>query len=258
MENKKEKIIGIGLLFLEVTLLFALFSFIPTEVIAAIGNPNANVTTWLEIGNVYPDILNVSINGIGVTPISLTPNKTTTVSCVVVIRDYNGDPDIAMVNATFYDSATSSASAADNNNSHYANSSCERIADTGNYNGYADDPYHSLANCTFEVEYYANAEDWVCNVTVFDNMSWSDNKWNNENISELLAMGLPDIINYTKVNATEVSLEQIANVTNFGNTQLNLTLDSFGDTPGDNLAMNCTLGNIGTIPAMYQKPGQIL
>ena len=105
MENKKQKTIGIGLLFLEVTLLFALFSFIPSEVLAEIGNP-ANVTTWLQVGNVFPDILNVTINNDDA--ITLTPNATTLVSCVAVIRDYNGDSDIAMVNATFYDSTSSS------------------------------------------------------------------------------------------------------------------------------------------------------
>ena len=34
-------------------------------------------------------------------------------------------------------------------------------------------------------------------------------------ISQLLALGVPDIINYTRVNATFVSDEQIANVTNY-------------------------------------------
>ena len=252
MENKKQKTIGIGLLFLEVYLLFALFSFVPSGVIAGIGIDNTTVDTWLQVGNVFPDILNVTINNDNA--ITLTPNATTLVSCVAVIRDYNGDSDIAMVNATFYDSASSSE-AVDDNNDHYSNSSCERIAGSEMYKGWnLSDDYHSLANCTFEVEYYANADpNWVCNVTVEDNLTWSDTKWNTEEISTMLALGLPNVINYTKVNATEVSPEQVANVTNFGNVQFNLSLESYGVTRGDGFAMNCTLGNIGTIDAMYQK-----
>ena len=247
----KIKMASAGLLILEVALIFSLFSFIPNEVFAAIGNPNANVTTWLKIGNVYPDIVNVSLNGD--TSITLTPNETTKVWCAAVVRDYNGETDIMGVNATLYDSSYTSDTA-DDNNYHYTNSSCQITLDAGTFNTWdTDNEYYVLANCTFDLEYYSNPGTWVCNATAVDAMDWTDTRWNTETVNELLALGVPDLINYTEVNATEVSPEQIANVTNLGNVEINLSLHGYGVTDGDNKAMNCTLGNIGYIPIMYEK-----
>lgn len=252
MMGKNETIIGISLIFLEASLLVALFTFLPNSVIAGVGSPSTIVITNLTIGNTYPEIINVSINDDAAT-LTLTPNATTKVDCVAVIREYNGDSDVAGANATFFDSVVSNASGSDDNNYHYTNSSCELIADTGGFNGYADDPYHSLANCTFQVEYYANAQDWTCEVTAIDNMSWTSNETDDITVSALLAVGLPDVIEYGTVNATFVSNEQTANVTNYGNVQMNLTLEGYGTTQGDGIAMNCTLGNIGYIPVEHEK-----
>lgn len=254
MEIQK-KTIGIGLLILEVAMLISLFSFIPNEVFAAIGNPNANVQSWLNIGNVYPDIVNVSLNG-GTTgfdnPIELSPNTTTKVWCAVVVRDYNGQADLVGVNATLYDSAYNTNSP-DDNNTHYSNSSCVMNTDTGNFNGFADDQWNQIANCTFDVWYYANATNWVCNATAIDTMAWTDTRWDTEDISPLLALGVPDMINYSTVNATFVSDEQIANVTNLGNVEINLSLNGYARTPGDGFAMQCQYGNIQNISIDYEK-----
>ncbi len=261
--KKNEKIIRASLIFLEVSLFFVLFTFILNDAIAEIGNPSTTVMTNLTVGNTYPEIINVSINDDNVA-VALTPNSTRLISCIAILRDYNGDADIDAVNATFYDSVLSSPSATDDNNLHYTNSSCNINADTGNYNGYADDPYYSLANCTFQVEYYANPQDWVCNVTVNDSVGWIGENYDDITISPLLALGLPDIINYGTVNATFVSDENITNITNYGNVQINLSLEGYGTTQGDGIAMNCTLGNIGYIPINNQKynltastPGQL-
>lgn len=252
-KQHKTTIIGVGLIFLEVSLLFALFSFLPvTQVFAGIGEPNITVPTWLEVGNNFPFVLNVSIDN-DAAAVALSPNATTLVSCVAVIRDYNGDSDISTVNATFYDSVSSSHGDTDDNNLHYTNSSCNITADTGNFNGYADDEYHSLANCSFYVEYYANPEDWVCNVTVADNSSWEGTNSDTITISQLLALGLPNIINYSTVNSTFVSDEIIANVTNLGNVQINLSLEGYARTQNDGYAMNCSLGNIENITIDYEK-----
>jgi hypothetical protein len=252
MAKKNETIIGVSLIFLEVSLLLALFTLVPNNVIAGVGDPNTTVVTNLTIGNVWPEIINVSIDD-DAASIALTASSTKLVTCIAILRDYNGDSDIASVNATFYDSVVSSSGAADDNNDHYTNSSCEINADTGNYNGYTDDAYHSLANCTFQVEYYANPQDWVCNATVADNASWIGKNTDDITVSQLLALGLPDTINYGTVNATYVSDENITNITNYGNVQINISLEGYGVAEGDGLAMNCTLGNIGTIASMYEK-----
>lgn len=252
MANKNKAVIGVGLIFIEVTLLLFLFTFLPNSVMAGLGTPNATVITNLTVGNTFPEIINVSINDDDAS-VALTANDTTLVTCIAILRDYNGDADINATNATFYDSSVSFYNDTDDNNYHYTNSSCEITADTGGYNGYADDPYHSLANCTFQVEYYANPENWVCNVTVNDSVSWTGTNYDEITISPLLALGVPDVIDYGTVNATYVSDENITNVTNYGNVQINLSLEGYARTPGDGLAMNCTLGNIGTIDAEYEK-----
>ncbi len=250
--KQNKTMMGVGLIFLEVSLLLALFTFVPNQVIAGIGTPNATVITNLTIGNVWPEIINVSVDD-DAASIALTAGGTVSVTCIAIVRDYNGDSDIASVNATFYDSVTSSSGATDDNNDHYTNSSCEINTSTGNYNGYADDAYHSLANCTFQVEYYANPQDWVCNVTAADNASWIGQNSDDITVSELLALNLPNTINYGTVNATYVSDENITNITNYGNVQINLSLEGYGVTQGDGIAMNCTLGNVGNISIDYEK-----
>ncbi|MCD4771308.1 hypothetical protein K8R30_02725 [archaeon] len=252
MKTKNKTAIGIGLIFLEISLLLAFFSFVPSSVIAEIGTPDATVLTNLTVGNTYPEVINVSIDDDAASLI-LTPNATTLVQCMAILRDYNGDADIVAVNATFYDSVASSSGDSDDNNYHYTNSSCVIDADTGGYNGYTDDPYLSLANCTFQVEYYANAEDWICHVTVNDTVGWMGENTDVITISPLLSLGLPDTINYGIVNATEVSNENTTNVTNYGNVQVNLSLEGYGAVEDDNLAMVCTLGNIGTIAIEHEK-----
>lgn len=253
MEKKNKTIVGISLIFLEVSLLLALFTLLPNSVIAGIGSPSTNVITNLTVGNTFPEVANVSIND-DAAALALTPNATTLVNCVAVILDYNGDADIDAVNATFFDSVAATTTSPDDNNDHYTNSSCEITANAGVYNTYnTSDPYYSLANCTFQVEYYANAEDWTCHVTVNDSVSWTGENTDDITVSPLLALGLPDVINYGTVNATFVSNENITNVTNYGNVQVNLTLEGYGTTQGDGIAMNCTLGNIGYIPIEHEK-----
>ena len=263
MKTKNETAIGIGLIFLEVSLLLAFFSFVPSSVIAGIGTPNATVFTNLTVGNTFPEIVNVSIDD-DAASITLIPNATKLIQCVAIILDYNGDADIHTVNATFYDSVASSSGDTDDNNYHYTNLSCELNADTGGYNGYADDEYYSLANCTFQIEYYANVEDWVCHVIANDTVGWRGQNTDGIAILPLLSLGLPDTINYGTVNSTEVSDENITNVTNYGNVQVNLSLEGYGAAEDDGLAMVCTLGGVGTIAIQHQKynltasnPGQM-
>ena len=158
MARKKELILGIGFISIEVVLLFLFFSFIPSSVNAVLGNPNATVKTYLEVGNVFPEVINVSINEGN--SITLNPNTTKVVWCTAVLRDYNGDTDMKKVNSTFYATTSSNLTALDDNNLHYSNSSCVINTSFGSYNGYNDDEYLALANCTYQVYYYAVAEPW--------------------------------------------------------------------------------------------------
>ncbi len=248
MSNNKQ-LIGLALISLEVTLLFTLFSFTSQEVLAEIGNPS-NPLANLTIANSFPEIHNMSINEDS--NIALIPNSTKLVSCVAIVLDWNGDTDINSANATFFDSSTSQSNPDDNNN-HYTNSSCEINRTYISYNGEPDDAYKALANCTFQVSYYANPGNWNCTMQVNDSVNNIGTGMKQEIMSELLSLGLPDIIQYGIVNATSVSEEQEINITNYGNIKINLSLEGYGYSSGDGNAMNCTLGGNKNITINNEK-----
>ena len=207
---------------------------------------NATVITQLIVGEVGPEVLNVSVDD----PITLVANGTKAVYCIALIRDWNNDSDINTVTADFFNTSTIN-SALDNNN-HYYNRSCQ-INRTASYLGVTDTNYTAVANCSFNVVYYANPGPWNCSVWVNDSLNWNASNSKNATVNELLGIELPDTINYGTVNSTYISTERIANVSNAGNVKLNLSLSGYGKSVGDGLAMNCSLGSIGNISVMYEK-----
>jgi hypothetical protein len=252
MKKRNKKFVVGTAIFFEAALIISLSLFFFSGVFAGIGEDNVTVITQLDIGNVYPEVSVVSLQNDQAT-VSLTPANTTKITCEALVIDYNGDSDINSVNATFFDTVASSPGDTDDNNYHYTNSSCSVEPNFGSWNGHTDDAYTSLANCTFEVEYYANPQTWNCSATVSDKFGWTDNKDDSITVSELLALGLPDTIYYGEVNATYVSDENITNVTNYGNVALNLSLEGYAQTKGDGYAMNCSLGSSGYIDVNYEK-----
>jgi hypothetical protein len=228
------------------------FSLFPKTIFAGVGTNNVTVITNLTVGNVYPEILNVSIED-NAASFTLTPNSTKLLRCVAVVRDYNGENDINFSNSTFFDNFSSSEGGANDNNIHYTNSSCNMTNDFGSYNGYSDDVYTKLVNCTYQVWYYANATAWNCTVMVNDSYDWRAKGYDLITISPLLALGLPDFIYYGTVNATYVSGENISNVTNYGNVPVNLSLSGYGFKENDGNAMNCTLGSNKNITIEKEK-----
>ena len=218
-------------------------------VFAEIGQPNATVITKLQIGNVFPEVLYVSVNG--GEAITLIPNSTRNVYCLAVVRDYNGEADIGNVSAEFFHNVNSSYGAVDLGINHYTNVSCN-LSTTFDYLGF-DDENTVLANCSFSVQYYAIPGTWNCTVLASDINHWNATGSNTTTVSELLAVGLPDEIDYGLVNATFVSGERMANVTNFGNVQINISLSGYAHYEGDGVALNCTLGTVKNISVHYEK-----
>jgi hypothetical protein len=255
-ENAKKKIgITIGVfVFLEVILAFFLLSPFTSFVSGGAGG-NVTVQTFLDVGASYPEILNITVDDYA-SEVMLTANSTKIVTCTALMVDYNNDTDMINLSGVFYDSSVSDSNpdptTADDNNDHYTNSSCDIKYDTGDW-GAPDDEYNAIGNCTFEVHYYANPGDWNCSMTVTDNDSLSTSAEDDIIMADLLAVGLPDSINYGTVNATYVSLEQVAAVSNAGNVELNLSLSGYAQTEGDGLAMNCSSGRDGVIPIDHEK-----
>ena len=125
----------------------------------------------------------------------------------------------------------------------------------GSWNGVNDDQYMALATCTHQVQYHANPSTWNCTVFVNDSVGFNDTASDLDDISvnSLLAIGLPNTINYGTVNATYISNENITNVTNLGNVMINLSLSGYGFVENDGNAMNCTLGPAENISIEYEK-----
>ncbi len=240
--------IFLGIL-LEVALIFFMFfSYLSPIAFGEIGG-NATVVTQLQVGEVAPEVLNVSIDN-DASNIVLVANDTKLVTCEALIRDFNNDSDFSNVYAEFFNSSWGGA---DDNNEHYTNYSCSINTSFGTWHGIDDTIYTALANCTFEVWYYANPGVWNCTVVVNDTSNWNGTGSDDIIMSELLAVGLPDVVNYGTVNATYVSDEREINVTNFGNVEIDLALSGYAVTEGDGLAMNCTLGSIKNISIEYEK-----
>jgi hypothetical protein len=252
MNMKIQKKTIFFLFLIEAILFIILFSFFPEGVFAGIGENNVTVIANLTVGNVYPEVLNVSLEG-GAASVSLIPNSSKAITCIALVRDYNGDSDIVLSSGRFFDNISSSYGASDDNNLHYTNSTCVKNSNFGSWNGYPDDAYSALINCSFNVWYYANPGPWNCTVLVNDSYGKGASGNCGIDISGLLALGLPDVMDYGLVNATAVSSENMTNVTNYGNIKINLSLSGYGFRLNDGNAMNCTLGAIKNISINYEK-----
>lgn len=163
--------------------------------------------------------------------IDLTPAATTSTMCSGIIEDPEGASSIQAVHAELF-SSLSSFGATDDNNDHYTNSSCLINTSYGTAN-------QAQINCTFELEYYARAGSWTCQINATDNYSSSTLASDTTSINTLLALGVDSPMDFGEINAQEVSLEKTSNVTNYGNVEINLSLSGFGQTPFDGNAMEC-------------------
>ncbi|MBD3252412.1 hypothetical protein GF386_01645 [Candidatus Pacearchaeota archaeon] len=234
---------------IESLLIFLILPLFSSPVFGGVGG-NVTVITYLEVGNTWPELLSVHINyGDNVT---LSPNSTQLVTCIAVVRDYNNDTDLNSGWGRFF-ATSSSYGDSDDNNFHYTNDSCNITRNFTSFMGYTDDEFLALLNCTFPVQYYANSTDWNCTVWINDTQNWNATGSNISFVDELLAVGLPDTINYGTVNATYVSDENITSVINYGNVDIDLDLSGYARTEGDGYAMNCTYGNVQNISIFWEK-----
>ncbi|PIN89793.1 hypothetical protein COU60_02770 [Candidatus Pacearchaeota archaeon CG10_big_fil_rev_8_21_14_0_10_34_76] len=240
---KSEMTLSLFIIFLQVTVFVLLAAPLSYFVTAEVGE-NATVGTFLQIENVFPEIISIEINDGG--DVDLVANSTVEVLVSVVARDYNGDGDIRNISLVFFDQINSTLGSTDDSNNHYVNTTC------GIDTAYGD-AYTVQSNCTVNLWYFAYNSTWNATVTVGDESLYNTTGSGVTVVNSLLSLGLPSSIDYGSVNSTFVSGEQFANVTNFGNVLLNLSLSGYGAVENDGLAMNCTLGSIQNISAEHEK-----
>ncbi len=174
------------------------------------------------------------------TPSDLIAGTTALVICNVSVYDGNGANNLTGANATLYYYLNESTDS-DDNSTHYTNTSCA-VADAGTYvRNYT---------CSFNVLYYANNGTWTCNATGTDSIA-ADSGTNTTLIDPLYAMNLTEILDYGNLEPGTTSPDTILNVTNFGNMPLDISLSGFGAEEGDDLALNCTYGNISIDQERY-------
>jgi hypothetical protein len=205
---------------------------------------NASVRTTVNITQAYPEIINVTCNN--GTAITLNPGTTKTASCLVQIRDYNGGNNINSTNGTFYYYLNNSIDP-DDNNTHYTNATCINETPNG---------YYVNWTCSFDLWYYANNGTWKANITVKDNYNMSVSGSRNATINPLYALNVTQEINFGNMAVGDITGDPPvqANITNFGNRDINITVYGFGgEDPGTGagLAMNCTVRNISISNERY-------
>jgi len=202
---------------------------------------NISVDTTVNVTNSKPEVLSVIVNN--GQNITLNAGTTVLVECNASVRDFNGGSTIANVTGTFYDNRSDTEFSPDDNNSHYSNSSCTQTGVNGFFANYT---------CGFNVLYYANETptntNWACNVTANDVYNFNGTDYgalaNYTAINTLLALNVTALIDYGNLAVQDTSTDQEANVTNFGNVGINISVYGYGATQGDGLAMVCDQGNI--------------
>jgi len=219
-------------IFLGLFILSIMLPSLPLSLADRIGNPNVSVVTRVNVSNAAPYVYNISV----MSPITLTPNTTTSAWCAAYVQDYNNWSDIAVVNATFYDATYSQHNSIDFNTTHYTNASCNFTTEV--------DSFTKLYNCSFSLWYNSNPGSWVCNITAADVTGITDTKNISATVNELISLMVPDEINFGNVPVTNHSNNVYFNITNVGNRKINVSLYAFGTAENDTLAMVCQYGNI--------------
>jgi hypothetical protein len=195
---------------------------------------NVSIDTRVNITGSAPTITQVQIS----TPIVLNAGNLTIITCKLLVRDYNGYDDIRRVNATLFHQ-TSSEYAADENNTHYTNTSCSNI--TSEQGG-----YYGNYTCTFLVNYYALNGTWNCTAHANDSRNLlSLPKTNSSTISPLYALNVTTtLLDFGNVAGNEYSNNVTANVTNLGNININISVKGYGRTMGDGYSFVCDQGTL--------------
>ena len=198
---------------------------------------NVSVRTTVNVTQSYPEIINITCNN--GTAITLTAGGTYRVDCLVEIRDFNGGGAISNVNGTFYYYLNDTFDS-DDNNTHYTNNSCSQDG--------AASGYFVNWTCSFDVWYYALNGTWEANITVNDSYNLTANDYSNSTISPLYALNVTSPIDFGNLPVGDTSSTSVqANVTNFGNMDINVSVFGFGgndSVSGAGLSMICAQRNI--------------
>jgi hypothetical protein len=241
--------VGILVITLVFSVIFSILITMPNAIApnnASANYQNVTVHTNLTITHSKPDVMNVSVYealNLSAKNITIKAGDFKSVICNATVRSWEGFNDINKVNATLYHVATSNTSANDSYDNHYTNVSCVYNSSLSTFIGWYV--------CSFNVIYYANNGSWICNVSVSNsytqiNSNFTGIGWGQTIFYPVYALNVTDGIDYGGVAVEDYSApDKVANITNLGNMGINVSVEGYGVSRGDGLAMNCTLsGNI--------------
>lgn len=214
-----------------------------------VGNSTAITQATLTVGESYPEIKGLTLSSEN---LELIPNSTSRFDCMAIVIDYNGRETIENINAVIYSRSTSNRQSPNDKNIHYTNPSCSTNISFGSWNGIYSNEYNVLATCSFDIEFYAEPGEWTCGLGVSDDKGLTEYMEENFTIMGLMSLGVPDYISYGRINSTYVSNETTINVTNYGNTEIDIYLSGYGAIVNDGYSMKCDLGDEG-ISVGYHK-----
>jgi hypothetical protein len=170
----------------------------------------------------------------------LNAGTRTAISCTATVTDANGADDITGANATFYLPPTVGGDA-DDNLTHYTNTSCEQTGSTGNAKTFV---------CSASLLFYAQNGTWDCEVTgtSIDGISSSVAQFS---VDPLYAINLSTaMIDFGDLQTGQVSDNVSVQLANLGNQPINISVYGYGGSQGDGNAFTCIdLSNI-TIDAI--------
>jgi len=217
----------------------------------------ATITSNATITNALPTLSSASLNG--ATDITLSANSTVTVNGTVTVTDNNGCSDIDGVNMTLHNNNLT-LEGSDDNRTRYINASCKSHSDCS-----GGDDLAATYSCSFTLRHFATPSDassnhsankW--NVTIF---AWDSDGTGTGTTAQQEVNTLSSI----SVVSTAIAFGNIAlgsntgstntNVTvaNTGNIQLDVDVDAYGGTDGDDNSMNCTTGNVTVTLMKYNN-----
>jgi hypothetical protein len=207
---------------------------------------NVSIDTRVNVTHARPEVLTVTCDK----PITLVAGTYRTVTCNATIRVWSGPSEIANVKGIFWDANNASLNSSDLHTNHYTNATC--------YQNFTYATYYANYTCNFSVYYNAdNGTNWTANLTATSSYpfngtvtNWSSNS-NTTIINQLLALNVTSLIDYGNLAVGDTSAAQQANVTNFGNININVSVRGYGNTSNDSLAFVCQFNNISIANEKY-------
>ncbi|MDP3970214.1 MAG: hypothetical protein Q8P90_00780 [bacterium] len=191
--------------------------------------------------NIPPTVTQIYAD-LGRDPIYLTENSTYTVETVLEVTDPDGCSDIDHVYFRLFRQSLGQTCTLDDNNCYLA--SC---TDSGSCGASPDTT--STYSCDVDMQYYAEPTDtgvyaadfWRARAYPFDAAGSGNFGDDDVEVATLLAFSPTASINFGTLGPGEDTgtFHPTLSIKNTGNTQLDLQLSVYGDTPGDNKSMSC-------------------